>query len=157
MALLDKFEAARRTRDMLSALPLNPTDVVIERVLSATEAVIQGQPKIMAGTNNYLGLTFDPQCIAAGQTALAAGGTGTTGSRMANGTYQEHLALEADVEHPGALGIEPGQTGEEQRHREADRGTGDLGEEIKPFHGAGILNPKPFPLPSSRRKPGSIE
>jgi 8-amino-7-oxononanoate synthase len=97
MALLDKFEAARQTGEMLSALPLNPTAVVIERVLSATEAVIQGRPTIMAGTNNYLGLTFEPRCIEAGQAALAAAGTGTTGSRMANGTYQEHLALEAEL------------------------------------------------------------
>lgn len=97
MDLLDKFEAPRRTRDTLAALPLNPTDVVIERVLSATEAMIAGRPTIMAGTNNYLGLTFDSAAIAAGQAALAASGTGTTGSRMANGTYQDHLALEAEL------------------------------------------------------------
>lgn len=99
MNLFDKFDGAARTRDMLSALPVNPTDVVIERVLSATEAVIGGQPTIMAGTNNYLGLTFDPACIAAGQQALASAGTGTTGSRMANGTYREHLELEAEIAH----------------------------------------------------------
>ena len=97
MALLDKFDAARRTRDTLAALPLNPTDVVIEEVLSATEAMIQGRRTIMAGTNNYLGLTFDTGAIAAGQAALAASGTGTTGSRMANGTYRDHLLLEREI------------------------------------------------------------
>ena len=97
MALLDKFDAARRTRDTLAALPLNPTDVVIEEVLSATEAMIQGRRTIMAGTNNYLGLTFDTGAIAAGQAALAACGTGTTGSRMANGTYRDHLLLEREI------------------------------------------------------------
>ena len=97
MGLLDKFDAARRTRDTLSALPLNPTDVVIDEVLSASEAVIQGRRTIMAGTNNYLGLTFDPAAIAAGQAALAGSGTGTTGSRMANGTYRDHLLLEAEL------------------------------------------------------------
>ena len=97
MGLLDKFEAARRTRDTLSALPLNPTDVVIEEVLGATEAMIQGRRTIMAGTNNYLGLTFDAEAIAAGQAALASCGTGTTGSRMANGTYRDHLLLEAEL------------------------------------------------------------
>jgi 8-amino-7-oxononanoate synthase len=51
----------------------------------------------MAGTNNYLGLTFDTDCIAAGQQALLEAGTGTTGSRMANGTYQQHLDLEAEI------------------------------------------------------------
>jgi len=97
MDLLQKFAAAARTRDVLAALPLNPTDVVIERALSATEAQIGGRPMIMAGTNNYLGLTFMPEAIAAGQAALAAAGTGTTGSRMANGTYADHLALEAEI------------------------------------------------------------
>ncbi|MGE0858232.1 MAG: aminotransferase class I/II-fold pyridoxal phosphate-dependent enzyme [Gammaproteobacteria bacterium] len=97
MPLLDKFDAARRTRDTLAALPLNPTDVVIEEVLSATEAMIQGRRTIMAGTNNYLGLTFDADAIAAGQAALAACGTGTTGSRMANGTYRDHLLLEREI------------------------------------------------------------
>lgn len=97
MSLFDKFEGPARTREMLAALPINPTDVVIERVLGATEALIADRPTIMAGTNNYLGLTFDPACIAAGREALASGGTGTTGSRMANGTYREHLELEAEL------------------------------------------------------------
>ena len=97
MALFDKFEAARATRETLEHLPVNPTDVVIEKVLSATEAQIRGRPTIMAGTNNYLGLTFEADCIAAGQRALAESGTGTTGSRMANGSYQAHLELEAEL------------------------------------------------------------
>lgn len=97
MSLLDKFEVAAGTRAALEASGTNPTDVVIERVLSATEAMIGGQATIMAGTNNYLGLTFDPDCIEAGREALAAAGTGTTGSRMANGSYAEHLALEREL------------------------------------------------------------
>lgn len=97
MALFDKFQQAAATRALLTELPINPTDVVIERVVSATEAIIAGRPTIMAGTNNYLGLTFDPHCIAAGQAALASAGTGTTGSRMANGTYREHLELEREL------------------------------------------------------------
>jgi len=97
MALFDKFAAAAGTRDLLSSLPVNPTDVVIERVLSASEAIVAGRPTIMAGTNNYLGLTFEADCIAAGQRALAEAGTGTTGSRMANGTYRAHLDLEAEL------------------------------------------------------------
>jgi 8-amino-7-oxononanoate synthase len=52
---------------------------------------------ILAGTNNYLGLTFDPECIEAAQRALAEQGTGTTGSRMANGTFAAHLALEQEL------------------------------------------------------------
>jgi 8-amino-7-oxononanoate synthase len=66
-------------------------------LLSATEAVIDGRPTILAGTNNYLGLTFDPEAIAAGQAALETSGTGTTGSRMANGNYQGHGDLEREL------------------------------------------------------------
>ncbi|WP_373272769.1 phage tail tube protein, partial [Escherichia coli] len=35
--------------------------------------------------------------MAEGQAALAAQGTGTTGSRMANGSYAPHLALEKEI------------------------------------------------------------
>lgn len=51
---------------------------------------------ILAGTNNYLGLTFNHDAIAEGQAALAAQGTGTTGSRMANGSYAPHGVRERD-------------------------------------------------------------
>ncbi|MCB1747705.1 MAG: aminotransferase class I/II-fold pyridoxal phosphate-dependent enzyme [Gammaproteobacteria bacterium] len=97
MSLSERFRAAAATRDLLAALPVNPTDIVIDEVVSATEAMIHGRRTIMAGTNNYLGLTFDPQCIEAGQRALAEAGTGTTGSRMANGTYRAHLELEQEL------------------------------------------------------------
>jgi 8-amino-7-oxononanoate synthase len=97
MGLLDKFKPVQAMSATLSSAGADPTKVVLERVLSATEAVIGGRPVILAGTNNYLGLTFDHSCIEAGQRALAAAGTGTTGSRMANGTFAEHLALEGEL------------------------------------------------------------
>jgi 8-amino-7-oxononanoate synthase len=78
-------------------IPINPTGTIITEVVSASEAIIDGQLKIMAGTNNYLGLTFDTDCVTAGQQALLESGTGTTGSRMANGTYQQHLDLEREI------------------------------------------------------------
>jgi len=64
---------------------------------SATRGIVNGHPVILAGTNNYLGLTYDPRCIDAAIAALREHGTGTTGSRLANGTYQEHLLLEAEL------------------------------------------------------------
>jgi len=64
--------------------------------------VIGGKEVILAGTNNYLGLTFDPDVIAAGQQAMVAFGSGTTGSRMANGSYATHTALEQEL--AGAFG-----------------------------------------------------
>ena len=97
MSLFEKFSQARALEQALMEIPINPTGTIISEVVSASVAIIDGQPKIMAGTNNYLGLTFDPDCVAAGQQALVEGGTGTTGSRMANGTYQQHLDLETEI------------------------------------------------------------
>lgn len=97
MPLLDKFEFARQLRDGLSETGIDPTTVVFEQLNSATEGVVDGRTIILAGTNNYLGLTFNPDCIAAGVEAMKTQGTGTTGSRMANGSYAAHSALEADL------------------------------------------------------------
>lgn len=97
MDLLDKFAVHRERQHELGEGGIDPTHVVMEKMISATEAVIAGKPTILAGTNNYLGLTFDPECIAAGQAALAESGTGTTGSRMANGNYAGHGALEREL------------------------------------------------------------
>ena len=95
MNLLDKFSAVASLRRELGGA--DPSQVVIDEILSPTLAVIAGRRTILAGTNNYLGLTFDPDCIAAGQQALSSAGTGTTGSRMANGNYAGHLALEQEL------------------------------------------------------------
>lgn len=97
MSLLDKFDFARQLRQKLSETGADPTKVVFDRLNSATEGVVEGRTTILAGTNNYLGLTFDADCIAAGVAAMQALGTGTTGSRMANGSYASHGALESDL------------------------------------------------------------
>ena len=97
MSLLDKFAIAEQLRSGLSHAGKDPTNVVFDTINSATEGVVDGRTTILAGTNNYLGLTFDPDCIAAGITALETHGTGTTGSRMANGSYAAHGALEAEL------------------------------------------------------------
>ncbi len=97
MSLLDKFSVARELKSGLEHAGKNPTSVVFDRLNSATEGVVEGRITILAGTNNYLGLTFDPACIAAGVAAMQAQGTGTTGSRMANGSYAAHGALEAEL------------------------------------------------------------
>jgi 8-amino-7-oxononanoate synthase len=94
MALLDKLKAAADIREQLSAGGHDPTQVVIERIISPTEGIVEGRHTILAGTNNYLGLTFDPACIAAARNAIQSQGTGTTGSRMANGSFSAHAALE---------------------------------------------------------------
>ncbi len=98
MALFDKLaSAAAVRRDVISAGGLVPFGVTVERILSPTEGMVAGRRVILGGTNNYLGLTFDPECIEAGAAALRSEGTGTTGSRMANGSYAGHLALEHEL------------------------------------------------------------
>lgn len=96
-SLMDKFSLARQLRADLLSSGQDPTGVVFDDILSATEGVVSGRKIILAGTNNYLGLTFDPDCVAAGVAALESQGTGTTGSRMANGSYAGHIALEQEL------------------------------------------------------------
>lgn len=97
MSIFDKFQSLAASRAELAATGVQPFGVVIEQILSPTEGVVDGHRVILAGTNNYLGLTFAPECIAAARAALETQGTGTTGSRMANGTYTGHLALEQEL------------------------------------------------------------
>ncbi|MBO6571272.1 MAG: aminotransferase class I/II-fold pyridoxal phosphate-dependent enzyme [Balneola sp.] len=66
--------------------PLEATD--------GTIVEIEGHEVIMAGSNNYLGLTNDQRTIEAAQAALKKYGTGCTGSRYLNGTLDIHLELE---------------------------------------------------------------
>jgi 8-amino-7-oxononanoate synthase len=58
------------------------------------EVVVAGAPRLMFGSNNYLGLADDARVIAAAQDATARFGTGCTGSRLMNGTLELHLELE---------------------------------------------------------------
>ena len=97
MDLFDKFRPLAEARQALAQLGPAFFDIVLEEIISPTEAVINGRPTLLAGTNNYLGLTFDPDCIRASCLAAEREGTGTTGSRMANGTFAGHVALERDL------------------------------------------------------------
>ena len=97
MGLFDKFQGLAGARRELEKIGIDPFGVEIEKILSPTEGVIHGRRTILAGTNNYLGLTFDPECVAAAKRALDTEGTGTTGSRMANGSYANHRRLEREL------------------------------------------------------------
>ena len=59
-----------------------------------TEVTIGGRRIIMAGSNNYLGLTKHPKVIAAADEALRSFGTSNNGSRFLNGTLEMHVELE---------------------------------------------------------------
>jgi 8-amino-7-oxononanoate synthase len=72
----------------------DPIGIVMDEVRSPTEAVIEGRDTILLGTYNYMGMTFDPDVIAAGKEALDRFGSGTNGSRCLNGTFRDHIAAE---------------------------------------------------------------
>ena len=94
---LDLFEKFNPILNDYNSLPkgeANPFTVSMEKVLSPTTAIINGRKTILAGTNNYMGMTFNAECVAAAQEALSEYGTGTTGSRVLNGTYSSHKKLE---------------------------------------------------------------
>lgn len=97
MDLLDKHKHFLDRHQRMIELGVTEVGVCVDEILSPTRAIIQGRETILAGTNNYMGITFDEDCIKAGKDALDTCGTGTTGSRMANGNYAMHAALEADL------------------------------------------------------------
>ena len=55
---------------------------------------IEGRKVIMAGSNNYLGLTADPRVKEAARKAIEKYGTGCSGSRYLTGTLDLHVELE---------------------------------------------------------------
>ncbi len=86
---LEQLQAARE----LDALPFfrvleGPTLPVV---------VMEGQRRIMLGSNNYLGLTGDERVRQGALDAVAKYGTGLTGSRFLNGTIDLHLELEQEL------------------------------------------------------------
>jgi glycine C-acetyltransferase/8-amino-7-oxononanoate synthase len=93
--LFSKFDPLIAERDALLATGVrDPFAIVMDKVLSPTEAIINGKPTILLGTYNYMGMTFDPDVVAAGKQALDDFGSGTTGSRVLNGTYSPHKDVE---------------------------------------------------------------
>ena len=93
--LFDKFDALIEQREtLLSTGITDPFNLVMERVVSPTVAICSGRETILLGTYNYMGMTFDPDVIAAGKQALDDYGSGTTGSRVLNGTYTGHKECE---------------------------------------------------------------
>jgi len=98
--LFDKYAPLQTRVDMMMKIGSDALGVQFDDILSATRGRIGNREILLAGTNNYLGLTFDEDCRAAAKKAVDDHGTGTTGSRVANGTYAEHTDLEkAMAEH----------------------------------------------------------
>ena len=82
--------AAAREADVLPYFHLlsSPAMPVVE---------MEGAPRIMLGSNNYLGLTADERVLQGAEDALHRYGTGLTGSRLLNGTIPLHLELEREI------------------------------------------------------------
>ncbi len=97
MGLFDRHAGLLEAYRDVRTTGYDPFQIRMERVLSPTEAIINGRKTLLVGTNNYFGLTFDPSCMEAAIEAIRAEGTGTTGSRIANGSYTEHVALEQEI------------------------------------------------------------
>jgi 8-amino-7-oxononanoate synthase len=98
---IDVFAKAREHEDLerlktareLGVLPYfhvleGPTLPVVE---------MEGQSRIMLGSNNYLGLTGDERVKQGALDALNRYGTGLTGSRFLNGTTDLHVQLEIEL------------------------------------------------------------
>ncbi|MAT38497.1 MAG: 8-amino-7-oxononanoate synthase [Ectothiorhodospiraceae bacterium] len=92
MDLFDKCKAFTRA-DEVKASGLYP----YFRAIEANEGPvvkIEGRDIIMAGSNNYLGLTAHPKVKQASIDAVAEYGTGCSGSRYLTGTLKIHNELE---------------------------------------------------------------
>jgi len=97
MSLFAKFDTTKALLNEVAQFGRNPFGMCFDKVTSPTHGVLDGQDIVLFGTNNYLGLTFDPDCLAAGEEVMRTMGSGTTGSRIANGTYSGHTALEHQI------------------------------------------------------------
>ncbi|HOC19237.1 MAG TPA: aminotransferase class I/II-fold pyridoxal phosphate-dependent enzyme [Vicinamibacterales bacterium] len=95
--LLDKLHDRLSQAAALDAGVARPLETVFQRMLGPTVAEIDGRRTLVFGSNNYFGLTFHPEVIAAARDALDRYGSGTTGSRAANGTLAAHRELEEDL------------------------------------------------------------
>ena len=97
MSILAKFAALGAARQLLTAGGRDPFAVSIEPTDSASEGWIEGRRVLLFGTNNYLGLSQHPASREAAAEAALHHGSGTTGSRIANGTSVQHQKLEAEL------------------------------------------------------------
>ncbi|PWE34027.1 8-amino-7-oxononanoate synthase [Maritimibacter sp. 55A14] len=90
-----KFAPLAKRAEAVSTLGRQPFGMTFDAMLSPTRARVGNAEVVLAGTNNYLGLTYDPRCMSAAKDAIDRQGTATTGSRLANGTYSDHVDLES--------------------------------------------------------------
>jgi 8-amino-7-oxononanoate synthase len=95
MGIFDKCHAFTEAHEAMAAgyypyfIPFDENE--------GTEVTYQGRRLIMAGSNNYLGLTTDPRVKQAAVAAVERYGSSCTGSRFLNGTLSLHEELEHEL------------------------------------------------------------
>ncbi|MEA2252334.1 MAG: 8-amino-7-oxononanoate synthase [Solirubrobacteraceae bacterium] len=98
---IDVFTKARENERIALLRAAREADIVpyFRTVEGPARPVVEmeGAPRIMLGSNNYLGLTADERVMQAARDALDRYGTGLTGSRLLNGTLSLHLELEEEL------------------------------------------------------------
>jgi 8-amino-7-oxononanoate synthase len=112
---VDLFEKVRSFVDQkaakIASIGFYPYYTAIQENLGS-RVIIDDRELIMIGSNNYLGLSWDPRVIEAAIEATRRYGTSCSGSRFLNGTLRLHEELEADlaefVDKPAALSFTTG-------------------------------------------------
>ncbi len=99
--MIDVFAKAREHERLAQLKAAREIDALpYFRVLEGPTLPIvemEGKPRIMLGSNNYLGLTGDKRVKQGALDALNRYGTGITGSRFLNGTLDLHVELEREL------------------------------------------------------------
>jgi len=96
---LAQWRAAHLLRQRRQVAPLRaPADLSPdEEALRGTTYLIDGQPRLSFGSNDYLGLSQHPALITAAQQAVARYGVGATASPLVCGHSPAHEALEQEL------------------------------------------------------------
>ncbi len=99
--IVDVFAKARESERIQQLAAVRELDALpYFRVLEGPTLPVvemEGERRIMLGSNNYLGLTGDERVKQGALDALHRYGTGITGSRFLNGTLDLHLELEQEL------------------------------------------------------------
>jgi 8-amino-7-oxononanoate synthase len=94
--MLDVFDRCRLHEDFQAVADLGayPYYRAVQDRLATGEVIIDGRALVTAGSNDYLGLSADPRLKEAACRATIRLGTGTSGSRLVNGSLSLHEELE---------------------------------------------------------------
>src|SRR3546814_11268918 len=97
MSLFDKYNQVSARHDRLVAAGRDPFNICMDRIVSATEAIVDGREVILVGPHHSPGLTFDPDCIDSTVAQLPRERHGPTGSRLATGPCSSHRAIVTEI------------------------------------------------------------